>query len=925
MEKHLLTLFCLLSLSLTSLFAQLPGSGNSLDFSGSRYVNITNNTALNPTGSITIEAWIKADTWRSLSWQGTIVGKDGWASGEQGYALRCGANGTLSFILGRGPNWEELVSASGAMQANKWYHVAGTWDGSTQRVYVNGIQVGSRSFTGTISSGTYDVRIGMGAYAPGGLRDFDGQIDEVRIWNKAITQTNLRTFMCQRLNSNHPQDSALVAYYQFDETTGTTAADSSGNSLNGTLVGSPTRQTSGAAIGDLSAYSYGSSPQLVIPGGNGDTIRIQTASGSPTGLQFYYVGQKPNVATPPASITKLDTTQYTGVFPVGGTNPTYNMTYHYDGNPVVPASVACKLKMANRTDNASTSWAASNATLNLNNKTIRITGQTRKEFILGFGGGLAVNNLGQARFCEGDTASLQVAGASNSNYQWLSSGTAIPGATDSVFHALQSGVYAVTVSTSGCNDTSRTTSITVDPAPVVSITYPPSVCEDAGLVGLIGSPIGGTFSGTWINGRNFRSTAAGPGVHTFNYTFTDTIGCSKTQTDSITVLPSPTVNFNTSLNVFCQSDAAVALSGGTPAGGTYSGPGVSGTMFDPGNAGVGSHSILYTYTNAAGCSQTANQTLQVQGAPNVGFGSVPSVCIDQPTYQLTTGSPAGGLYKGNGMTSIAFFSPMVAGVGTHQITYVYTNGAGCTDSASQTIVVNDLPVVTMAPFDTFCADHGPITLANGMPAGGVYSGPAVTNGVFNLSLAGTFPISYRYVDPQTGCAAIANQNLRLFPVPPKPTVKTWGALLISSAKTGNQWYNSSDLLIPWAIKDTFEARGNGSYYVIVTNEYGCVSQRSDLYDVNNVNIEQDLSLGEIAIFPNPNNGLFNLQFGEQHQETYRVVVHNLLGQIIMEETFSPHSVNDRLMPISLPEQVSGVLFLSVESRVGRMSWKIWVE
>lgn len=927
MIKHLLTFFTVFLLAFNSCWAQLPGSGNSLDFGGTRYVNIPNNPTLNPTGSITIEAWIKADTWKQLSWQGMIVSKEGWASGEQGYGLRCGANGTLSFILGRGPVWEVLNSPSASMKVNQWHHVAGTWDGTTQRVYVNGVQVGSRSFTGTISSGAYDVRIGAMTYSPGGIRDFDGQIDEVRIWNQAISQTNLRDWMCKKLDGTHPQDTALIAHYTFDETTGNAAADSSGNNFNGTLVGTPTRQTSGAAIGDLSAYDYGTNPQLTIPGGSGDTIYINTASGNPTGLQFYLVSQKPNVATPPGSITKIDTNQYIGIFPIGGTNPTYNMTYYYDGNPFVPASVACKLKLADRVDNAGTAWAASTSTLDLSSKTIGVTGQPRKEFILGLGSGLGVNNLGQNRFCEGDTAALQVGGAGNSNYQWLSNGVAIAGATDSVFYALQSGSYSVTVSTSGCNDTSISEIILVDPSPVLSVSFPPSVCQDAGLVGLLGSPIGGMFSGTWINGRNFRATAAGPGVHLFQYTYTDTIGCSKTQTDSITVRPAPTVNFNTALNVFCQSNAAVALSGGTPAGGTYSGPGVSGTMFDPRNAGAGFHAVLYTYTNIDGCSATASQTLQVQGAPNVTFGSLQSVCINKPTYQLTTGSPAGGAYKGPGMTSIAFFNPMVAGVGAHQLSYVFTNAAGCSDSATQTLVVNDLPVVTIAPFDTFCADVGPITLANGMPSGGMYNGPAVSNGVFNpnLVIAGTFPISYTYTDPLTGCSAIANRSLRLFPVPAKPIVTPWAASLISSIKDGNQWYNSSNTAIPWGINDTFEARGNGSYYVIVTNQFGCVSEQSDLYTVNNVSIEQDLNLAEISIFPNPNNGLFYLQFGEKHQEAYQVVVHNMLGQVIMEEDFQPQFSTDRMLPISLTDKVSGVFFVTVTSSVGRMSWKVWVK
>ncbi len=927
MKKQYLPLFGILFLLLgisPSLWSQLPGSGNSLDFGGTRYVNVANHASLNPTTSITIEAWIKADSWQTLSWQGTIVSKDGWASGEQGYTLRCGANGTLSFNLGRGPNWEELLSTP-QMQTNQWYHVAATWDGSVQRLFINGNQVASRNFSGTISQGTYDMRIGAMTYTAGGIRDFDGQIDEVRIWNKAITPTNIRTWMCQRLNATHPQDTSLVAYYRFDETGGTTATDNSGNGRTGTLIGAPTRQTSGAALGDVSSYSYTTPLRTKLIGPNNDSIVVNNISGSPSGVHLYFVGQKANVTTPPASITILDTTQYIGIFLVGGTNARASMTYYYQGNPLIPASVACKIKLAHRTNNAGTSWTASNANLNLNAKTLGVTAQPAREYILGFGSGLRVNNLGPARFCEGDTTALQVSGANTSSYQWLRNGLAISGATDSIYHVLQAGSYTATISTAGCNDTSTSISIAVDPAPVLSMSFPSSVCEEDGFIPLTGSPIGGTFSGTWITGGNFRAQDAGAGVHSFNYSYTDSIGCSATLTDSITVLPSPVVTFNASQNIFCQSDAAITLTGGSPAGGSFSGPGVSNGMFDPGIAAVGNHNIVYTYTNASGCSQTANQNIQVLGAPNVSFAALAPVCIDRASYQLTSGSPAGGYYKGNGVRTISFFDPMVAGLGSHQLTYVYTNAAGCTDSASQILVVNALPVVTMAPFDTFCADYGPITLNNGMPAGGVYSGPAVTNGVFNLSIQGTFPISYAYTDPLTGCTNYANQNLRLFPVPKKPTVTPVLATLISSASSGNQWYNSADVLIPWATNDTFVARANGTYYVIVTNEFGCVSPPSDPYDINNVGIETDLSLGQLGVFPNPNKGRFFVQFGEIHQEKYHITIDNLLGQRLFEESFSPNSLNAGKMEIEFPDKSPGLYLLTVESKLGRMSWKILVE
>lgn len=72
----------------------------------------------------------------------------------------------------------------------------------------------------------------------------------------------------------------------------------------------------------------------------------------------------------------------------------------------------------------------------------------------------------------------------------------------------------------------------------------------------------------------------------------------------------PNVALSSFSNV-CNTAPAFSLSGGTPAGGTYSGTGVSGGMFDPAVAGVGTHIITYTFTDANGCSSFANSSLIV--------------------------------------------------------------------------------------------------------------------------------------------------------------------------------------------------------------------------------------------------------------------------------------------------------------------------
>ncbi len=123
--------------------------------------------------------------------------------------------------------------------------------------------------------------------------------------------------------------------------------------------------------------------------------------------------------------------------------------------------------------------------------------------------------------------------------------------------------------------------------------------------------LSGVNSGT-INGLTSISTPSGSLYRVRVVSLNPPVNGSDNGSDiRIDQAPSVTLPaFNP--NTFCEDDPAVTLSGGTPAGGTYSGNGVSGTSFDPVVAGVGTHTITYTYTDGiSGCSGTAQQPLYV--------------------------------------------------------------------------------------------------------------------------------------------------------------------------------------------------------------------------------------------------------------------------------------------------------------------------
>ena len=354
------------------------------------------------------------------------------------------------------------------------------------------------------------------------------------------------------------------------------------------------------------------------------------------------------------------------------------------------------------------------------------------------------------------------------------------------------GTHNITYSLPGICMESANTSIAVNTLPVVTFTAPADLCVDAGVQAGLGggTPTGGVYSGPGVtdNGNgtdyDFDPSAAGVGVHTITYTYTDGNGCTNSADDDVEVFALPVVTFTAPADLCVDAGVQAGLGGGTPTGGVYSGTGVTdngnGTDydFDPSAAGVGAHTITYTYTDGNGCTNSADDDVEVFALPVVTFTAPADLCIDAGVQAgLGGGTPTGGVYSGPGVTDNGNgtdydFDPSSAGVGVHTITYTYTDGNGCTNSADDDVEVFALPVVTFTALSDLCIDAGETGLGGGTPTGGVYSGPGVTdngNGTdydFDPSAAGVgaHTITYTYTDGN-GCTNSADDDVEVFALP----------------------------------------------------------------------------------------------------------------------------------------------------------------
>lgn len=319
----------------------------------SKYIEVPHNASLNiSTNQLTISAWVKRS---STGTYDNIVMK-----GSYGYGLIIDDNNRLGY-------WSEFDytncfnSGTNTIPANTWTHVAAVVTvGSSVTLYINGINVGTSANPAhtVINNNTDGLGIGVQDIVGGGYNNLDGNIDEVQIWNTARTQAQIRESMHLTLSGI---ESGLVAYYQFNETSGNAIDVVSGN--NGTLLGGASR-----TISTVSVAKGISNRQTVNATGNYDF------TGTNCSLNFSSVGTPGEIV-----VNRLEGapygTQLTGAFSVYARYYWVINNYSITGFSATPTfvlgsnqvstgdqSVPTNLKLNKRDTNIGSGWTQINGT-----------------------------------------------------------------------------------------------------------------------------------------------------------------------------------------------------------------------------------------------------------------------------------------------------------------------------------------------------------------------------------------------------------------------------------------------------------------------------------------------------------------------------------------------------------------------------------
>ena len=216
-------------------------SGKALSFNGvNNYVKIPDSNSLDMTSQITVEAWVYPRAYVDNVGNACHIVSRSDFSGGPVYVLGLPGEGTkfnydISFV-------GTYHRSNADVKLNNWAHIAVTYDGFYVKFYINGEFDSSYAYTGSIPITNNWLAIGCkptGSHGGAGTYAyFNGIIDEVRIYNRALSQQEIQLDM-ENISPPITTSDGLVGYWNFDEGTGNIATDSSGSGNTGALVNNP--------------------------------------------------------------------------------------------------------------------------------------------------------------------------------------------------------------------------------------------------------------------------------------------------------------------------------------------------------------------------------------------------------------------------------------------------------------------------------------------------------------------------------------------------------------------------------------------------------------------------------------------------------------------------------------------------------------
>ena len=210
----------------------------------------------------------------------------------------------------------------------------------------------------------------------------------------------------------------------------------------------------------------------------------------------------------------------------------------------------------------------------------------------------------------------------------------------------------------------------------------------------------------------------------------------------------PSVSIDNLANAYCLNDLNVNMTA-TPSGGVFSGSVVNGSVFSPAGSGAGTFDIIYSYTDAQGCSNADTVTVTVNTLPDASFTGYTSSYCDNDAIDTLIPTVSGGSFSGPGITGNSFdpsyFASSGALTGFPKFKYTITDANNCTNVDSVTVSIHHAPIVTLSGLgSTYCSNDELDTLVASPSGGTITAGSFLTGNVFNPANANTNSLNTIY-------------------------------------------------------------------------------------------------------------------------------------------------------------------------------------
>jgi gliding motility-associated-like protein len=437
----------------------------------------------------------------------------------------------------------------------------------------------------------------------------------------------------------------------------------------------------------------------------------------------------------------------------------------------------------------------------------------------------SITSLNGNTFCQGSSVTL--VSSPGSSYAWSNGLT-----TQSISVSASANLTVTVTNANGCSATSAPFAVTMNAAPVATVTAngPTTFCQGGQVI--LSAPAAASY--LWNSGETTQTIVVnvdGP----YTVTITNANNCSATSANmNITVLPIPTVAAIAGANQVCVG-STLNLTNAT-IGGVWSTSNTSVATIDANGIvtalTAGTVTINYAVTNASGCTTTSSMVLNVNALPAVlPIAGANSLCVG--TQVVYTNGIAGGTWSSSnvGVASVAANGVIIGiSAGTATISYTVSTAAGCSSTVTKVVTVNALPSVSVAANGplTFC-QGGSVTLtASGGTSYAWANGPTSASIVVNAS--GSYSVTATNAN---GCfATSAPVVVNVLALPNAAISSTGSTICLGSTTTLTATGGVSYAWSNGANTASTTVNNSNTYTVTVTGANGCINTASNVVTVN---------------------------------------------------------------------------------------------